>query len=315
MAIDKAKRKKILVVTGEDLFGQGIAGALKRKGFRSDWVAKFTLVQEEVYLEPPDLLLMEAQALKEWRSDILTWMNAGKFHSRVPIVVMVEEGDLSEVVKVRKPPLDDYLLKPFSQEELLLKVDLCFRRGERQWERNPLTLLPGNLNIIKEIQRRLDDNELFAFAHCDLGDFKSFNDRYGFSRGDEILRMTARIITNTVAEEVGEAGFVGHIGGDDFVFLTPSQDVEKICQLIIQKFDLILPTFYDEEDQARGFIISLDRRGNENRFPFMTIAIGVASNETRAFSHYGEVSTVANDLKNFAKKWPTSHYCWDKRAG
>lgn len=315
MATDKGKRKKILVVTEEDLFGQGIAGALKGKGYRGEWVAKFRLIQETVYLEPPDLLIMDDRVLKECRSDVLTWMNAGKFHSRIPIIVMVEERGLSEVGRVHKPPLDDYLLKPFSQEELLLKVELCFNRGARQWERNPLTLLPGNLSIIKEIQRRLDDGLPFAFAHCDLGEFKSFNDRYGFSRGDEVLRMTARIITNTAAEEVGEEGFVGHIGGDDFVFLVPSQAVDKLCRLIIKNFDLILPTFYDKEDRDRGFIISLDRRGNENRFPFVTIAIGVASNEARTFSHYGEISEVANDLRNFAKKWPTSHYCRDKRTG
>lgn len=315
MATHKGKRKKVLVVTAEDLFGQGIAGALKGKGYRSEWVAKFRLVQEAVYLEPPELLLMDDQALRECRSDLLTWMNAGKFHSRVPIIVMVGGGDLGEVAKIRYPPLDDYLLKPFSQEELLLKVEFCFNRGDRQWERNPLTLLPGNLSIIKEIQKRLDDEVAFAFAHCDLGEFKSFNDRYGFSRGDEVLRMVARIITNTVAEEAGEDGFVGHIGGDDFVFLVSSRAADKVCQLIMKKFDQILPTFYDKEDQERGFIVSLDRRGNENRFSFMTIAIGVASNETRTFSHYGEISEVANDLKNFAKKWPQSHCCQDKRAG
>ncbi len=313
MASSRDRRRGILIVTREDLFGQGMSSALKSKGYRT-WVAtKFRLILDRVYLDPPDLLLLDEEATREGSQDIITWMVAGDFQGRVPLIIMVDEGGLARVARMRRLPVDDYLIKPFAQEELLLKVDLCFRRGERQWERNPLTLLPGNLRIIREIQRRLDIDEPFAFAYSDLSDFKPFNDRYGFSRGDEVLHMTARIMTNTVKEICRQRGFVGHIGGDDFVFSTDADLVDEVCQQMIERFDFVLPTFYEEEDRARGFIVSLDRRGNENRFPFMSLAIGIATNETRKFSHYGEISEVASDLKNFAKKWPGSHYCRDKR--
>lgn len=306
--------KKILLVMEEGLLGQGMVAVLKGRGYKAVAVESFRGILEEAYLEPPDLLLIDETSLKGEHREIITWLEAGKSRAPIPIIMIVAQGRMEEVERMRRPLVEDYLIKPFSQEELLLKVELCFRRGERQRERNPLTFLPGNLAIIEEIQRRLDADELFALGHLDLDDFKPYNDCYGFSRGDELLRMTARVVSNTVYEMAKEEGFVGHVGGDDFIFLCPPHLLDEICQQVIYRFDLILPTFYDEEDRARGFISSTDRRGNENRFPLITISIGVATNESRRFTHYGEMIEVANDLKNYAKRWPVSNYFKDKRA-
>jgi diguanylate cyclase (GGDEF)-like protein len=208
---------------------------------------------------------------------------------------------------------DDYLRKHRVVEEILSRVDLCIQRAERMVEVNPLTRLPGNITISKQIQKRLDSGELFALAYADLDYFKPFNDRYGFSRGDEVLKMTGRLVLNTVKEKQPHGSFVGHIGGDDFIFMMDYDLIESTALLVGENFDRIIPTFYDSEDRALGHIASEDREGNKRTFPFIGISTGVAHNKYRSFSHYGEMAEAASEMKKYAKTVKGSYCKMDKR--
>jgi len=159
----------------------------------------------------------------------------------------------------------------------------------------------------------IDRQEDFALAYADLDYFKSFNDKYGFSRGDEVLMMSARIIVNTIRGFTGVRSFVGHVGGDDFVFILPPDKVELACQHIVENFDSIVPHFYDEEDRAKGYIQSTDREGNMRTFPLMAISIAVVLNIGGRLKHYGEASQIAMTLKKKAKENPKSSYVLDQR--
>ncbi|MFW5932231.1 MAG: GGDEF domain-containing protein, partial [Desulfohalobiaceae bacterium] len=163
------------------------------------------------------------------------------------------------------------------------------------------------------IQDLIDSGQDFALGYLDLDNFKAFNDKYGFSRGDEVLMMTSRVIVNTVRRIAGQEGFVGHIGGDDFVFIVPIQVVEEVCIKIIQNFDSIVPNFYDPKDRNQGYISSVDRQGRQQEFLLMAVSIAVVFNLQGSLTHYAQASQIANSLKKKAKQDPASSYVLDRR--
>src|SRR5690606_2833204 len=136
--------------------------------------------------------------------------------------------------------------------------------------------------------------------------FKEFNDRYGYNNGDRIIRLLARILHDVVKGTCGEQGFVGHIGGDDFLFIVPFEYVNSTCGEIISVFDLLAPLQYSEPDQRAGYFFGKDRRGRLHRVPLMTLSIGVVSNTRRGFNAAAEVAELATEMKSYAKSLPGS---------
>jgi diguanylate cyclase (GGDEF)-like protein len=188
-------------------------------------------------------------------------------------------------------------------------------RSERSVEINPLTRLPGNISINRQIEERMARGEGFAIAYADLDSFKPFNDKYGFGRGDEVIKIAARLILCSVMNWQPRGSFVGHIGGDDFVFVMSDNLIEDACKSVIQAFDQIIPSLYDPEDRARGGIESKDRQGTVRFFPFIGISIGVTGTCYRRFAHFGALIEAASEMKHFAKKNSGSSYSMDKRLG
>ena len=154
----------------------------------------------------------------------------------------------------------------------------------------------------------------FALAYIDIDNFKSFNDRYGYGRGNEVLIVTCRILTMVVGELAGPEGFVGHVGGDDCVFMSRPDSIDAIYQTVIKRFDLVIPDFYDRDDRLKGYIDSVDRRGNTEQFPIMSLSIAVVTNERVPIAHPGDVSKIASELKQRAKAAKGSVYVKDERG-
>jgi GGDEF domain-containing protein len=112
----------------------------------------------------------------------------------------------------------------------------------------------------------------------------------------------------------GSKVFVGHLGGDDFVLISPVELAEPLCEAMLAKCGEVVPAFYDQEDRERGYVEIENRQGKVERFPLLSISIGVATTERRHFSHPGEVVTVATELKEFAKRTEGSIFLFDRRA-
>ena len=263
---------------------------------------------DRIYSSPPVLIIFNYDDTPE---DIISVMRDDPIFRHLPIILLLDRE--KEIKDWNIFPVDDFLYKPLSSRELVMRINLCIHRSRRVVETNPLTMLPGNTPIIKEVQRRLDASEEFALAYADLDNFKPFNDKYGFSRGDEVIRMTGRLITNMVKLYDPEKCFVGHIGGDDFVFIVSPDKIKPVCEEITENFNRIIPSFYDPEDRDRGYIISTDRTGVQKRFPLLSISIGVTINRGW-FKHYGAISTAATEAKRYAKKFEGSIYFVDRRS-
>jgi diguanylate cyclase (GGDEF)-like protein len=188
------------------------------------------------------------------------------------------------------------------------------RRQWRELQASPLTGLPGNRQIQQILTTNLKAGVSFAVIYADLNSFKAYNDRYGFTAGDEILNYTANVLTNTVLD-VGndETDFVGHIGGDDFIIVTSPECCEDICKLAIERFDSEIKDFYEQEDLANNGIESVDRQGNLILAPILSISLSVIVHQGTRFSHPGEISQVAADIKKYVKKQEKSAYLIDRR--
>jgi diguanylate cyclase (GGDEF)-like protein len=303
--------KKTLVIISQDI-------ALKSmmEGLLSDIhdVVVFSNVQSAIdfiYNTIPNLIIIDLTIYDNRVVGILNNLKGDPIFSQLPVIGIL--CDSHEDFQLGSIMIEDYIHRSDLERDISARVNLSIVRSERVVEINPLTRLPGNISINRQIQERLDRSQAFAVAYADLDNFKPFNDNYGFSRGDEMIRVTGRLILNIVKNRQSQESFVGHIGGDDFIYITDLGLVEEITNEIIEAFDRIVPTFYDAEDREKGYLKSVDRQGNIKIYPIITISIGITHNKLKNVSHYGEITGVASEMKRFAKTFQGSCFKIDQR--
>ena len=149
--------------------------------------------------------------------------------------------------------------------------------------------------------------------YIDLDNFKAYNDTYGFAQGDELIKFTARTITNNVHSKEEDNNFVGHIGGDDFIAIVEDEDYEKICQNIIITFDKNVKKYYSKEDIERGFVEVPNRKGILEEFPLTSISIGAVEVDSERFHNTLEIGEAGAQVKHLSKTIPGSTYVVDRR--
>lgn len=196
-------------------------------------------------------------------------------------------------------------------QEMMLKIK---DNQQRYLDASPLTRLPGNLAIEQVLKGKMDQGEKFALCYIDLDDFKAFNDKYGYAKGSDLIKMTGEVLYRAKDKYAEQQDFVGHIGGDDFVLITSPDEAKKICQAIIDEFDRLIPEYYHAEDRAKGFIEGMDRYGVKRRFPIMSISIAVVSDVKRSFKSPIEIAKAATEIKDYVKSLPGSNYLIDRRV-
>ncbi|MEJ2690912.1 MAG: diguanylate cyclase [Deltaproteobacteria bacterium] len=184
---------------------------------------------------------------------------------------------------------------------------------EMYLDASPLTHLPGGVAIENILKKKIEQHKLFAFCLMDIDNFKSYNDHYGYAKGNEIIQKTAEIIEQAANTQGDKDDFVGHIGGDDFVVITLPEKAKKLCETIVAEFDRSIATFYEAEDRKRGFILGKNRQGEEIRFPLASISIAVVSNQIRPLENHIQVGEIAAELKEHVKALPGSSISYDQR--
>jgi GGDEF domain-containing protein len=159
----------------------------------------------------------------------------------------------------------------------------------------------------------MEQGELFAVCYADLDHFKEFNDRYSYNDGDRVIYLVSRILHDVVKGMLGNRGFVGHIGGDDFICIIPVDGIPEVCSEVLSVFDTLVPYQYNEQDRRAGYYFGKDRRGQLHRVPLMTLSIGIVTNQHRRFAHPAQVSELATEMKSYAKTQAGSVYVVDRR--
>ncbi|HUP88197.1 MAG TPA: diguanylate cyclase [Longimicrobiales bacterium] len=240
-------------------------------------------------------------------------LKSDAFSAIVPVLMTVPTDRKDLVLGGLEAGADEVLAEDTLERERILRMHMILNRADRDVSVHPTTRLPGTPQIERDITERIRREEFFAVCYADLDHFKEFNDRYGYNEGDGVIKLLSRILRDLVKGHSPE-GFIGHIGGDDFIFNVPLDKMRVICEEIIEIFDELIPFQYTEEDRRAGYFLGRDRRGNILWVPLMTLSIGVVTNEQRSFEHTARVSELATEMKSFAKKLPGSVYAVDRRS-
>ena len=233
----------------------------------------------------------------------------------VPVTALAADHHAEQVQAWFAAGADEVITGIFSPAEQRARLDAMLVRTERDVSVHPSTRLPGTTEIEREIRRRLESDQEFAVCYADLDHFKEFNDRYSYYDGDRVIYLLSRILHDVVKGLLGPRGFVGHIGGDDFIFIIPAEEISPVCSEILDVFDTLIPLQYNDQDRRAGYFFGKDRRGQLHRVPLMTLSIGIVTNRHRRFAHPAQVSELATEMKSYAKTLPGSVFVVDRRQG
>jgi diguanylate cyclase (GGDEF)-like protein len=302
------RKYRITVITTDQTLAGNLEIRLQSRGYQVLPLTEPSRVLGFVYSDPPDLIIIDLSSPYEANCSIMKNLKGDSYFSTIPVLGLVN-GPEAESFPWQECQLDDFVFLPVKYGELFPRITLSLERIQRVLDNNPLTRLPGNTSIQRAIENVL--GKPMAVCYVDINHFKPYNDVYGFSRGDEVLRMVARLMFNAVKESGG--GFAGHIGGDDFVFIVPLVQAELVCKTIIGNFNLIAADLFEEREKSNGYYIGVNRKGQEEKIPLLSIAIAVVPTDTPKLNHYGKVAEVAAELKALAKKSNESCYVVDRR--
>jgi diguanylate cyclase (GGDEF)-like protein len=306
---------RILVADDDQDIVRFVEVNLRLEGFEVVTVNDGRDALECAFREVPDLVLLDIMMPTMDGYEVCQRLRADARTSNVSIIMLTAKSLSADKVVGLTAGADDYIIKPFDPMELVARVKSALRRATDLRATNPLTGLPGNPRIEREIRRRADEGRKVVVIYADLDYFKSYNDRYGYMRGDEAIKLTADVLRHALLDSTD--AFVGHIGGDDFVAVASPESVDVIeaaCEQIVRDFDAKVRDLYDPADAERGFVEIQDRRGSVVRYPLLTISIGVGHNLIRPVADHRQLVEIATELKNYAKRQETSSYEIDRRA-
>ena len=263
--------------------------------------------------EQPDVIILDVMMPRVDGYEACRLLRGHFRSSHIPILLLTAKGGEEDKLVGLEGGANDYVTKPWTSRELVQRVRNHLAWSNTQRAVSPLTGLPGNVSILAERQRRVDQGEPFAQMFLDLDNFKAFNDRYGFPRGDTAIQAVAEVLVNVVRGKGRPEDFVGHIGGDDFQVLTEPARAEDLAEAIKDGLEARLPLLYEDEDRALGFVRVLNRRHEFENFPLMSATIAVAVYDPAAGKHLAQVDDALRELKQYGKSLPGSVVVTERR--
>jgi diguanylate cyclase (GGDEF)-like protein len=306
-------RELVLVIDDDDQMLRLVKRVLERAGFECVPIGDGEAAHEAAVDWRPDIILLDLmlgsttgdQILAEIRKDFRTRL--------IPVVFLTVRSSLKDKVEHLLAGADDYVTKPFIPEELVARLRAVISRSTNTRDLNPLTGMSGNTDILREINLRLKAQERFAVLYPDIDTFKSYNDHYGFLRGDDVIKTLGTIILEVLESHYSPMHFGGHVGGDDFVILTEPNMAEAVAAEITKRFDDAVPSLYDEGDRERGWIEYEDRSGAKLKTGLLSVSIGIVVAEPGSYESAAALASRAAEVKGVAKRMPGSRWVVDRR--
>jgi len=266
-----------------------------------------------VAAEQPDVIVLDWMMPDMSGLEVCKVLRAHPISAHIPVIFLTALDDLDRKVAGLEAGGDDYIVKPFEPQELLVRIKVQLRKAAERGQINPLTHLPGNTLIETAIMQRLQEpQQLFALLYFDLDEFKAYNDACGFSWGDRVIQFLAEAMMRAVQQEGHPTDFVGHVGGDDFVVVSTPSRATAICECVVQTFDRDIRGLWALSGFPNGFTAH-NRNGQIQQFGPPTLSIGVVTNERRRFTSYLSLGQAAAEVKKEAKRIVGSGYFLDRR--
>ncbi|MFB9236662.1 response regulator [Plantactinospora siamensis] len=315
MTVEPPERPDVILVVDDDEdIARFVDFNLRLHGFDVVHAHDGQEALEVIERQRPDLAVVDLMMPRMDGVELTRRLRADPMTAVLPVIMLTARGMTQDKVVGLTTGADDYLVKPFDTAELIARVISTLRRNKEFREVSPLTGLPGNSRIRREITDRVRGGLDYAVGYVDIDRFKSVNDRYGFVRGDEFISALARSLHRAVVSVKLPPAFLGHVGGDDFVFVCAPEQVRPLTERAVVDFEMAADELYDEPDRERGYVELKDRRGQVQRAALVTLSIGVAlSSQHRRITDPLEAIAVASDMKSVAKSQPGSYVAVDRR--
>jgi len=271
----------------------------------------------------PDLILLDIVMPEMDGFEVCRKLKSNSISCDIPVIFISAMNEVGDETKGLEVGAVDYITKPISPAivKARVKTHLKLRKAMQDLKKlytvaldsNPMTCLPGNTSISKRIEKALQEKENVCVIYADLDNFKAFNDKYGFALGDEVILFTCQVFKDAVAAVQIKDSFLGHIGGDDFVLIVPSNYTKETVDEIIQSFDEGIIQFYSSEDVKAKCIQTVNRQGEKQSFPLMSISLAGVDLSRNIYKRYVEVNDACTGAKKMAKSLPVSNFFMDRR--
>jgi len=306
------KEKKILIVCKDKTLNEIISFCLEGWGYEV-LTAENEVTVGSIKKTEPDLIIIDLgfdhsrgiELCKELKDDFFT--------TSVPIIALIKKKNLRSQLLSLEHGIDDYLTKPPDPLDLRVRIEMALRRTQYSFYTNSLTKLAGGRIIEEILKEKIYRKKLFSFAHIDIDNFKYFNDYYGYIRGDEVIVQMAYILYSTIKEFGNKRDFIGHIGGDDFVFISTPEKETLIAKNLIKEFNRLMPYHYSKADRENKYIIARDRSGIERKVPLISLSVAIINNRNVTFKSIIEINEAVTATKSYLKKIPGSKFMVDRR--
>ncbi len=303
-----AHSQRVLVVDDESAIRIICRDVLQAAGYKVAAVSSGAEALAEAKRFRPDLLLIDVMMPEMNGFETAERFRAETATSMAPIIFVSARGETADKVRAFRIGAEDYVVKPFDAAELVARVAKALDRHSRELSASPTTQLPGADAIEAEIERRLSDGGDHAFCYLDLDNLKAFNDYYGYAKADGVIRQTGDLIREVISREGSRSDFIGHIAGDDFVFITSAERVDRTCMKICTSFDRLVPLYYNKDDRERGYIETKDRYGVMRKFPIMGVSIATVTLRGSDIESFSDLAAAAARGKTIAKRARGSSY-------
>lgn len=272
-----------------------------------------TIKVEDEMKNIPDLILINEDGISTNVIDICKKIRSYHDNSITPIIVISSDVEKEHRVEVLKNSVEYFIKSPIDEQYIYYTIKNIVRLIQTNRRVSPLTGLPGNVQIQVEIKKRILRKKEFAVLYLDLDNFKEYNDIYGFLKGDEVIKYTAKTILKVIHQHELQETFVGHIGGDDFIAIISEADYDMICQDILAHFDQGIRKYFTEDDWEKGYLEVANRKGIIEQFPLTSLSIGVVTAEPGEYENSLEIGEVGAGVKHLAKIQVGSAYTINRR--
>ena len=262
----------------------------------------------------PLVIVVDVHSARQSDLTICTLLKNDPITAFIPIITLINKRHLRVQLLNLKYGVDDYLIKPPDPLDLRIRIEMAIKRSQHSLYSNPLTGLPGGRIIEEMLKEKIKEKESFSFGYIDIDNFKYFNDVYGYIKGDRAIMHTAYLLYTSIMSTAGENDFIGHIGGDDFVFITTPDNYQKFCEKFISMFDSVIPFHYSQEDRMRGFIIARNRTHRLKKIPLMSVSVAVVNRDNSSgINSIVQINERITEIKKYLKTIPRSNFMADRR--
>jgi diguanylate cyclase (GGDEF)-like protein len=212
---------------------------LREEGFDVLTAADGREAIRRVRSDAPDLVLLEMVLPDMDGLEVLRTIKAAPDPERfMPVIMLSARSDTGSKVSGLRLGADDFLTKPFADEEILARCAAMLRiktlqeklhDAQRRLEEQSVTDALTGLNNRRLFDERLDEEfgraqrygDDLSLLMLDLDHFKVVNDRHGHPAGDVVLRESSALIRSSVRDP----DICARFGGDEFAVILPETNM------------------------------------------------------------------------------------------